>query len=154
MTRVNSLICENIVPHRFISCVYASLDTRTRTLTYSNAGHYAPMLVRDGRCIRLTESSPVFGVFPNEQYQQAEVKLQTGDVLALFTDGVTEVQNAAGEEFGEERLQQLLLDQNLTAAELRNKVMSAVKEFGSGNFDDDVTFLVLKANPQEALRYE
>ena len=146
MTRVNSLICENIVPHRFISCVYASLDTQTRKLTYSNAGHYAPMLVREGRCIRLTESGPVFGVFANEQYGAAEVQLNTGDVLALFTDGVTEVQNADGEEFGEDRLQQLLLDHSLNASELRNKVMSAVNEFGGGNFDDDVTLLVLKVS--------
>lgn len=145
MTRLNSLICENIVPHRFISCVYATLDTRTKKLTYSNAGHYAPMLVRDGRCLRLTESGAVFGVFATEQYQQSEIQLQSGDVLALFTDGVTEIQNAGGEEFGEERLQQLLMDQSLTAAELRNKVMSAVKEFGSGTFDDDVTLLLIKA---------
>ena len=148
MTRVNSLICENIVPHRFISCVYASLDSRTRKLTYSNAGHYLPMLVRDGRCIRLSESGPVFGVFNNEKYLQAEVQLQPGDVFALFTDGVTEVWNAAGEEFGEERLQQLLMDHSLSATELRNKVMSAVKEFGGGNFEDDVTLLLLKVSSE------
>ena len=85
-------------------------------------------------------------MFPTEQYQQAEIKLQGGDLLALFTDGVTEVQNSEGEEFGEERLQQLLMDQSLTAAELRNNVMSAVKEFGSGTFDDDVTLLLIRAN--------
>ena len=147
MTSLNSLICENIVSHRFISFIYAALDTRTRKLTYSNAGHYLPMLVRNGRCTRLTESGPVFGVFPNERYQHTEIQLEAGDVLALFTDGVTEVRNADGEEFGEGRLQQLLLDHSLPAAELRNKVMSAVREFGSGNFDDDVTLLVLKANP-------
>ncbi len=146
MTRINSVICDNIVAHRFISCFYASLDTRTRQLTYSNAGHYAPMLVREGRCIRLHERGPVLGVFANESYEHAEIQLQSGDVFALFTDGVTEVRNAEGEEFGEERLQELLLDHTLTASELRNKVMSAVKEFGGGSFDDDVTLLVLKAN--------
>ncbi|HKO63193.1 MAG TPA: SpoIIE family protein phosphatase [Pyrinomonadaceae bacterium] len=148
MSRINSLICENIVAHRFISCFYGSLDTRTRKFTYCNAGHYAPMLVRDGRCIRLRERGPVFGVFANEIYEQSEIQLQSGDVFALFTDGVTEVRNTADEEFGEDRLEELLLDQTLTAAELRNKVMSAVKEFGSGTFDDDVTLLVLKANSQ------
>ena len=154
MTRVNSLICENIVPHRFISCLYASLDTRTRKLTYSNAGHYAPMLVREGRCIRLHGSGPVFGVFPNESYEHSEIQLQPGDVFGLFTDGVTEVRNAEDDEFGEERLQELLLDHSLTASELRNKVMSAVKEFGGGNFDDDVTLLVLKANANPQLKLE
>jgi sigma-B regulation protein RsbU (phosphoserine phosphatase) len=145
MTRVNSVICENIVPHRFISCFYALLDTRTRKLAYSNAGHYPPILVRDGRCMRLIEGGPVFGVFPKECYAQSEVQLQPGDALVLFTDGVTEVRNAEGEEFGEDRLQQLLTNERLSAAEIREKVMAAVTEFGGGNFDDDVTLLVLKA---------
>lgn len=148
MTRVNSVICENIVPHRFISCFYALLDTRAGKLTYSNAGHYAPILVRDGAPIRLNEGGPVFGVFPKECYAQAEVQLQAGDALVLFTDGVTEVTNEAGEEFGETRLQELLLDGKLSAAELREKVMTAVTEFGGGNFDDDVTLLVLKASSE------
>ena len=148
MTRVNSVICENIVPHRFISCFYALLDIRTRKLAYSNAGHYAPILVRDGRCMRLIEGGPVFGVFPKECYAQSEVQLQPGDALVLFTDGVTEVRNAEGEEFGEDRLQQLLTNERLSAAEMREKVMAAVTEFGGGNFDDDVTLLVLKVTSE------
>lgn len=146
MTRVNGIICENIVAHRFISCFYALLDPLTGKLAYANAGHDAPMLVRDGRCLRLNESGPVLGVFPAEYYSHSEVQLLPGDALVLFTDGVTEVRNAEGEEFGETRLQQLLTNERLCAAELREKVMSAVTEFGAGNFDDDVTLLVLKAN--------
>ena len=146
MTRVNSVICKNIVPHRFITCFYASLDTQTRKLIYSNAGHYPPMLNREGRCVRLTDGGPVFGVFPQERYAQAAVQLQPGDTLLLFTDGVTEVRNALGEEFGERRLQELLMNQTVSATELRENVISAVTEFGGGIFDDDVTLLVLKVS--------
>jgi sigma-B regulation protein RsbU (phosphoserine phosphatase) len=144
-TRVNSVVCENIVPNRFISCFYALLDMATRKLSYANAGHYAPMLMRNGGCVRLTEGGPVLGVFPEQRYQQHEIQLSSGDYLVLFTDGVTEACNATGEEFGEDRLQELLISgQKLHAAEMREKIMTAVTEFSNGNFDDDVTLMVLR----------
>lgn len=144
-TRVNSVVCENIVPNRFISCFYALLDMETRKLSYANAGHYAPMLMRNGRCVRLTEGGPVLGVFPDQNYQQHEVQLRSGDCVVLYTDGVTEASNATGEEFGEDRLQELLISgQKLHAAEMREKIMTAVTEFSNGNFDDDVTLMVLR----------
>ena len=144
-TRVNSVVCENIVPNRFISCFYALLDMETRKLSYANAGHYAPMLMRDGLCVRLTEGGPVLGVFPDQNYQQHEIQLRSGDCVVLFTDGVTEAFNATGEEFGEDRLQELLISgQTLHAAEMRERIMTAVTEFSNGNFDDDVTLMVLR----------
>ena len=143
--RVNSVVCDNIVPNRFISCFYALLDTRNQTLAYSNAGHYAPILISDGQCFRLTEGGPVMGVFPDQGYATQEIELRRGDCLALFTDGVTEARNAVGEEFGEERLQELLMTNvKLSAAELREKIIAAVTEFGNGSFYDDVTLMVLK----------
>ncbi|HYJ88111.1 MAG TPA: SpoIIE family protein phosphatase [Pyrinomonadaceae bacterium] len=144
-TRVNSVVCENIVPNRFISCFYALLDMATRKLSYANAGHYAPMLMRNGRCVRLTEGGPVLGVFPEQSYQQHEIQLRSGDFMVLFTDGVTEAGNAAGEEFGEDRLRELLVSgQKLHAAEMREQIMTAVTEFSNGSFDDDVTLMVLR----------
>ncbi len=144
-TRVNSVVCENIVPNRFISCFYALLDMKTRKLSYANAGHYAPMLMRNGRCVRLTEGGPVLGVFPDQTYQQHGIQLRSGDYMVLFTDGVTEACSSTGEEFGEDRLQELLMSgQKLHAAEVREKIMTAVTEFSNGNFDDDVTLMVLR----------
>jgi sigma-B regulation protein RsbU (phosphoserine phosphatase) len=143
--RVNSVVCENIVRNRFISCFYALLDTRNKKLSYANAGHYAPMLVRNGRCVRLNEGGPVLGVFPDQSYQQHETELRSGDCMVLFTDGVTEACDEAGEEFGEHRLQELLVNgQGLKASELRDQVMTAVTKFSNGNFDDDVTLMVLR----------
>jgi sigma-B regulation protein RsbU (phosphoserine phosphatase) len=142
--RVNSIVCDNIVLNRFISCFYALLDTRNRKLSYSNAGHCPPMLMREGRCLRLKEGGPVFGIFPNPSYQQDEIELRAGDSLVLFTDGITEARNCAGEEFGEERLQELLTSgQALPATELRERIMAAVNEFSGGHVEDDMTLIVL-----------
>lgn len=143
--RVNSVVCQNIVPNRFISCFYALFDNQTQTLAYTNAGHYAPMLIRDGSCLRLGDGGPVLGVFPEQIYTTETISLCAGDCLVLFTDGVTEALDENGEQFGEERLQELLLTHaHLSAAELREKIIAAVTEFGNGSFYDDVTLLVLK----------
>jgi sigma-B regulation protein RsbU (phosphoserine phosphatase) len=143
--RVNRVMCDNIALNKFISCFYALLDTRSRKLTYANAGHCPPMLVRDGSCLRLKEGGPVLGVFPNRAYQQDEIELRAGDCLVLFTDGVTEARNVAGEEFGEERLQQLLTNgRHLSATAMRERIMKAVIEFSGGNLEDDVTLMVVK----------
>jgi len=143
--RVNSVVCENIVPNRFISCFYGLFDHQTQSLAYTNAGHYAPMLIRDGRCLRLGEGGPVLGVFPEQIYSTQTIPLCAGDCLVLFTDGVSEALDENGEQFGEDRLQELLLtNAHLSATELREKIITAVTEFGNGSFYDDVTLLVLK----------
>jgi len=143
--RVNSVVCENIVPNRFISCFYAQFDSQTQILAYTNAGHYPPMLIRGGLCLRLCDGGPVLGVFPEQIYTTQTIPLRSGDCLVLFTDGVTEAQDENGEQFGEERLEEFLLaSAHLSAADLREKIITAVTEFGNGSFYDDVTLLVLK----------
>ena len=143
-SRVNSVICHNLVSHRFISGFYALIDTRLRRLSYSNAGHCPPMLFRNGNCIRLREGGPVLGIFPDRIYSQDEIDLEHGDCLVLYTDGVTEALNNEGEEFGEQRLQELLsLGYGLHATELRDRVMSAVNDFTGGRTQDDATLMVL-----------
>src|SRR6185436_12016863 len=143
-SRVNHVMCDNIVSHRFITCFYALLDTESRKLSYTNAGHCPPMLFRDGACLRLKEGGPVLGIFPDRPYTQGNAALQSGDCLVLFTDGVTEARSAAGREFGEDHLQDLvttLLSDNdkLRAGELRDRIMGAVNEFSDVELYDDVT---------------
>ena len=143
-TKVNSVICENIVPHRFITCFYALLDTQTKKLIYTNAGHCPPMLIRDGVCMRMDEGGSVFGVFPDGRYTQAEIQLQSGDSLVLFTDGITEAENPAGWDFGEDRLRELLTGgTKQSAAELRDRIMEAVSEFSEGEVYDDATLMIV-----------
>ena len=142
--RVNSVMCDNMVAHRFITCFYALLDTQNKKLLYTNAGHCPPMLVRDSTCVRMKEGGPVLGIFPDRRYLQEEIELRTGDSLVLFTDGVTEARNAAGKEFGEDRLRELLTaGQKVSANELRDRIMAAVGEFSGGQMHDDATLMVL-----------
>ena len=142
--RVNTVMCDNIASHRFITCFYALLDTEERKLSYTNAGHCPPMLVRDGKCLRLKDGGPVLGIFPGRCYGQGHIKLQSGDCLVLFTDGVTEARNASGE-FGEDRLQELVMSgHHLKAAELRDRIMEAVNEFSEGEVYDDATLMVVR----------
>jgi len=145
--KLNRLMCSNTPLRKFVSCFYSDLDVEKRTLTFSNAGHNPPFLMRrNDDCIRLDAGGPVIGAFCDSDYTQREIQFDDGDKLLLFTDGVTEARNAAGEEFGEERLEECLhsyLGHN--AAELRTIILNEVAEFCAGNFDDDAALMVIIA---------
>ena len=95
----------------------------------------------------MKEGGPVLGVFPDHGYLPGEIELSPGDTLLFFTDGVTEARNSAGDEFGEERLQELLtLGGEFSARELRDLIMAAVGEFSDGPVQDDATLMVLKVD--------
>lgn len=146
--KLNRLMCGNTPLRKFITCFYSELDIARRKLTFTNAGHNPPMLVRrDGECIRLEEGGRVIGAFCDSTFTQQEIQLYNGDKLLLFTDGVTEARNAAGDEFGEQRLQECLRSYvGRGAAELRTLILDEVTSFCAGNFDDDATLMVLIAN--------
>ena len=84
-------------------------DERTNQLSYTNAGHLAPMLLRDGVVEMLESTGTVVGAFPVARYGEKTVRLGPGDVLVAYTDGIVEPENAYGEMYGEERLKDLLL---------------------------------------------
>ena len=146
--KLNLLMCGNTPLRKFITCFYSELDLNTRKLMFTNAGHNPPMLVRrDGECILLEEGGRVIGAFCDSTFTQQEIQLYDGDKLLLFTDGVTEARNAAGDEFGEQRLQACLRSYvGRNAAELRTLILDEVTAFCAGNFDDDATMMVLIAN--------
>lgn len=143
--RLNSLLCRNMTPDRFITFFYAHLDGPAQLLRYASAGHNPPFLLRpDGSHDRLREGGCVLGVFPDQKFDLGTVQLASGDRLILYTDGVTEANSPEGEEFGEERLLRLL-EQNRTAsvAELRDRILGTVAEFSGGHWHDDATLLIL-----------
>ena len=147
-SKLNKLMCGNTPLRKFITCFYSELDIATRKLTFTNAGHNPPMLVRrDGECIRLEEGGRVIGAFCDSTFTEREVQLYQGDKLLLFTDGVTEARNAEGEEFGDQRLLECLRSYvGCNAAELRTLILDAVTKFCNGNFDDDATLMILVAS--------
>jgi sigma-B regulation protein RsbU (phosphoserine phosphatase) len=143
--KVNRIICGNVSPGRFITAFYGLLDGSCNRLVYTNAGHNAPILARrDGSCLRLGEGGPPLGLFPDWNSGRGEVQFAAGDRLVLFTDGMTEVSSANGEEFGEERLVTVLLEnRHLSAEELQEKILAEVAKFSGGRFEDDATLVVV-----------
>jgi len=143
--KVNRIICDNISRDRFITAFYGLLDSSSNHLVFTNAGHNAPILARqDGSCLRLGEGGVPLGLFPDWKYERGEVQLTAGDRLVLFTDGVTEVSGANGEEFGEERLVTVLLEsRHLSAGALQEKILAEVAKFSGGRFEDDATLVVV-----------
>jgi len=121
----------------------AVIDTARMTLAYCNAGHNPPILRRrDGAIEWLREGGPVLGVLPAASYPAGAIELRPGDCLALFTDGISEAFNAAGEEFGEKRIIQALNQPAGGAEEIRLRIMAAATEFSNGDFHDDATLMI------------
>jgi phosphoserine phosphatase RsbU/P len=142
---VNRVLCGHIAEGRFISFFYSLIDTELGTLSYCNAGHYPPLVIRaDGSIDRLASGGAVLGVFPEAAYEQAEIPLRSGDRIVLYTDGITEARSAQDEEFGDERLEALALqERSCSAPALQARIAEAVAAFTGGRFQDDATVIVM-----------
>jgi len=142
--RVNQLACNNGASDKFISFFYAVLDLRTRKLTYCNCGHNPPILKRaNGSVERLLVGGTLIGLRPGELYHEAYVSLAAGDQLVLFTDGVSEVENESGDQYGEQRIIEQLNGQSAT--EILDVIVRDVTSHCKGVFSDDATGVVLCA---------
>src|SRR5262245_33854160 len=104
-TSVNRLLCRNIASGKFVTFCYAVVDTAARTVSYANAGHFPPILLHaDDRIERLAPTGLVLGVAADWTYTTGTAGIASGDRLVCYTDGITEANSPAGEEFGEDRL--------------------------------------------------
>jgi phosphoserine phosphatase RsbU/P len=144
-TRLNNELYANIPLHKFVTAFYGVLNIPQRTLTFTNAGHNPPLLVRsDGECVRLDAGGSVLGAFPDVPYTQDEIELRHDDRLVLFTDGLTEATDSGGEQFGEDRLIGLLRDHSQRNAEdLKEIIFNAVGDFCGNTFRDDAALMVV-----------
>jgi sigma-B regulation protein RsbU (phosphoserine phosphatase) len=147
-TRLNALLCRNMASDRFVTLFYAQLDGPERRLRYVSAGHNPPIVLHgDGSHERLREGGIVLGVFPNQPFKSDVVQLQSGDRIVLFTDGVTEACNSEEEEFGEQRLLEVLHEnRGQTASEIQRKILQAASEFSRAPWRDDATLLIVAVN--------
>jgi sigma-B regulation protein RsbU (phosphoserine phosphatase) len=146
--QVNRILCGNIAEGRFISFFYCVLDADAGVLTYTNAGHYLPMVVHaDGSVDRLDVGGPVLGVLADAEYERAQIPVAAGDRIVLFTDGMTEARNADDEEFGEDRLLAAAIEHRACSAPaLQARLAEAVARFTGGRLQDDATLIVLAAD--------
>jgi len=149
-SRINDIIYKNTPSDKFISFFWSRYSHETRTLTYTNAGHNPPLLLRSGsgEADLLAEGGVLLGAMPSMiPYKSADVTLQKGDIVVMYTDGVTEALDETEEEYGEERLQKCLLcNASLSARDILNAILEDVKLFTGNRYSDDITIVVLKKN--------
>ena len=131
---------------KFATFCFGIYDENTGLFTYTNAGHLPPILVHNGSASRLDVNGMVVGAFPFAQYDESEVRLQPGDLLVFFTDGITEPENEYGEMFGEDRLAALFVkNADRQEEEIIKTVMDAVSQWSnSPERQDDMTLLVAR----------
>ncbi|HKC63689.1 MAG TPA: SpoIIE family protein phosphatase [Pyrinomonadaceae bacterium] len=150
MSTVNRLVYDASAENRYATFFYAHYEPQTRRLTYVNAGHNPPIILRTAEdkkeVLRLDEGGVVVGLLPDFQYQQASVQLEQGDLLIGFTDGISEAMNPSEEEWGEEKLiEAAKACDRFCAAEIINRLVNAADEFAAGaKQHDDMTLVVVR----------
>ena len=144
LQRVHELFYESSPPDHFASLFFAEYNERSSCLRYVNCGHVPPVLFRDhGDIERLESTAPVVGMLENWDGTVNEVALRPGDVLVMFTDGVTEAKNPAADDFGCGRLIQTIRNSfSFKPASLAESVLQAVQVFSDFRLQDDVTVMV------------
>ncbi|MFP4370306.1 MAG: PP2C family protein-serine/threonine phosphatase [Candidatus Kapaibacterium sp.] len=145
--KLNRLIFENTSADKFITCFCAVYDYSNKILRYINAGHNPPYYINaSGDIMLLDKGGLILGIMEDSHdYEEDSVRLDSG-MIALFTDGITEAQNPENEEFGEQRLKELLLSTEGSAKEISHELIRSVKKFNSGKGQyDDLTVAILKA---------
>jgi len=147
VNRLNKITCQNCPSNRFITFFICVLDPSSGELAYCNAGHNPPVLVRaDGTVEYLDGGGPVLGILPVANFSEYHANLAPGDVLAIYSDGVTEAMNANEEEFGDERFAEALkANRHKGAAEIVDSVTQALTAFAAGSpAADDITLVVAR----------
>lgn len=154
-SEINRHLCAATDEGRFATLFYGVFDPDALTLDYVNAGHNPPMLFRagDGSLERLGATGPILGFSPESRFQRACAELRTGDLLVIFSDGVTEAMDESEEFYGEERLEALLRSLGESSAdEVRDAVFADVDRFaGERNQNDDITLVVVRVVREEGM---
>lgn len=149
ITRSNSLLHESTSPEKFVTLFYAVINIAAGTISYCNAGHERPYLVSaDGSSRRLDAGGVVLGIVEEFPFQEETIPFTPGEFFAVFSDGISEAVNARNEQFGEERIEAVLrMHRGLPAAEIRDRLIAAVREHAAGAPQaDDITVVVVKRN--------
>jgi serine phosphatase RsbU (regulator of sigma subunit) len=144
---VNQYLAENTPTNRFVTLFLAELDPETGVINYINAGHNPPLIGRaDGQVQQLESGGFPLGILPSAEYEVGQTMLNSGESLVIYSDGVSEANNLAGDEFGMERLTQVV-SRNLqsSASGMRDKVESALSTFTqTAPANDDITLVIVK----------
>jgi sigma-B regulation protein RsbU (phosphoserine phosphatase) len=152
MAKVSYLLWESTESNQFVTAFHGILDASNRTLSYSNAGHNPPLLINAGGETRFIEQGEQpLGMFRDTRYHEYHLTLEPGDVMVLYTDGVTEAQNPEGVEFGRDRLVEAVKENydkpaREMIASLQMKILEWTDNAGPS---DDVTFFIIKSESHQ-----
>ena len=143
---VNEHMCHDTLPNEFATLAYGVFSPDGRTFTYCNAGHVPPLLLRAGEFHELNAGGMVIGVLPGEEYEQDIVNLDSGDILVMVSDGITEAMDFEENSYGRDRLlASIQRHQSLDAQQLAQQILWDVRRFaGLAEQSDDITILVAK----------
>jgi phosphoserine phosphatase RsbU/P len=150
---VNRYLAENIPANRFVTLFYAELNPKTGALAFLNAGHNPPMIVHAGGTMeQLASGGLPLGIMPNAEFREGHTTLHPGDVLVVYSDGVSEAINPNKEEFGPTRLYEVVArNLDASAAGIRDRIESALTKFCQGTpAADDITLVICKREATEA----
>ncbi len=145
--RLNNLLAETTIEGKYATFFYAIFALDKNKIIYTNGGHNAPLLIKsDGSIHKLEQGGIVIGYIVNWEYKQEKIDWDPGDLFVSYTDGVTEAMNRNQEEFGEERLIKIIMENRTRPIyELKEKIISAIKEFsGNDSPEDDLTLVICK----------
>jgi hypothetical protein len=145
LERTNRVLAHAMEVGKFVTAFAGLLDKRSGVLEYCNAGHPDPLVLRSGGAVEmLTVRSALLGAFPQTQFEPAQVSLAAGDVLLLYTDGVTEARGPGGR-FGDERIASLLArSSRVSVSSLSDNLVKEVADYASGALSDDVAIMALE----------
>lgn len=153
ISAVNRYLVESIPPNRFVTLFYAVLDSKTGSLTFLNAGHNPPLIVHAGGTMeQLASGGLPLGIMSDAEFREGGTQLRHGDVLVIYSDGVSEAVNPSGEEFGPTRLYEVVArNLDASAGGIRDRIESALTKFCQGTpAADDITLVIVKRNAEAA----
>jgi len=145
-SRVNTILCRDGLPNRFVTLVYLEVHATSGHVTLVNAGHMPPIVVSKSGFHDLPRGSMAMGLMARTSFEEQEVELQPGEMLVVYSDGLTDAMNASGEFYGDERLQALMPGLSaLAAADAGARLLSSVSTFiNNARPYDDISLVILK----------
>jgi serine phosphatase RsbU (regulator of sigma subunit) len=155
-SEVNRHLCYLRPVAPFVTAFFAQVDCNRGALTYCNAGHFPPILLRaDGQTDLLQEGGPLLGALEGAEFQSGEQMLEPGDTLVAYSDGVLECRDTAGEEFGLERLMASIAQAKQQSAQATlMMLLAAVQDFANGNpLGDDVSLTLIQRDQEEPSKH-
>jgi sigma-B regulation protein RsbU (phosphoserine phosphatase) len=146
VAQLNRQLYASTAPEKYATFFFGVYDETSRMLTYTNAGHLPPILLRAGEVTLLEVTGTVVGAFPSIRYEEQKLEIQPDDLLIAYTDGITEPENAYGEEFGTERLAEIAHRHHRSEPrEIVEKIMEAVRHWSTApELPDDMTVVIAR----------